>query len=376
MNKQFAVIGCGARLKSLTPYLLKQRGLKLSAVYDHYPARAQAFCRAVKKPDTAIYNNCQDLLRNDKAAWVLIGSPNALHKKHITAAFKSGKNVFAEKPLATSIPDCLAVTRAHRQAQKLFATGFVLRYAPIYKKVKQLLDSGRFGKIISIAANENITPAHGAYIMRNWRRWRGLAGSHILEKCVHDLDLLNWFTGSLPRRIAAFGGNDLWVKKNKSAIPAKVYNDWPGKEFSVKDPFSSAKDIEDNLVLILEFYNGTKAQFQATTANIIPERRMYLSCTRGNIIIELYSSVLRYQLVNSTRQHTIRFTGDLHGGGDTVIMQQLARSIKQQARPACSGREGLQSAVTAITADKARIKGSVINLDRTWQQLGMLNKKQ
>ena len=86
------------------------------------------------------------------------------------AAFKAGKNVFSEKPLATKVEDCQEIFEAHKKSGLLFATGFVLRYSKLYRKVKDLIVSGELGKVLSIDANENITPSHGGYIMMNWRR--------------------------------------------------------------------------------------------------------------------------------------------------------------------------------------------------------------
>ena len=82
----------------------------------------------------------------------------------------SGKHVFTEKPIAISIDDCCKLEEAHEQAKHLkFATGFVLRHAPLYIEIQRLLLSGELGKVVSVEANEMLRPYHGGYIMRNWR---------------------------------------------------------------------------------------------------------------------------------------------------------------------------------------------------------------
>ena len=50
--------------------------------------------------------------------------------------------------------------------------------------------------------------------MRNWRRHKNLSGPHVLEKCCHDIDLLNWIVDSLPSKVSAFGGNDIFITEN------------------------------------------------------------------------------------------------------------------------------------------------------------------
>ncbi|MBF0243739.1 MAG: Gfo/Idh/MocA family oxidoreductase [Planctomycetes bacterium] len=368
---EFGVIGCGGRLRGLTQSLLSNGGLRLRGVWDPEPEHCRMLLDAAK--EGKCYASYRELVEDPEISWVLIGSPNACHKEHAVAAFENHKHVFCEKPLATTIEDCVCMNDMHGKSGSLFATGFVLRYAPLYRKAKEILDSGKLGRVISIDANENISPNHGAYIMTNWRRDKSIAGPHILEKCVHDFDLLNWLTGSVPVRIAAFGGNDMWIPENADCMPREIYCGWlscKGANCDQDNPFTSDKTIEDNVVAIMEYANGVRAQFQATMSNSIPERRMYFHCTRGNLVLELYTATLRYRAVDEEAEQVIVLKGDLHGGGDSRIMAELADSMKTGALPKCGGREGLLSAVVGLTIDQARVEGKVIDLSPTWKKLG------
>jgi len=285
--------------------------------------------------------------------------------------------VFSEKPLATSIPDCVAMHQAHHAAGKIFATGFVLRYAPIYQKVRELIDAGTLGRILSIDANENIAPDHGAYIMRNWRRLTQFAGPHILEKCCHDLDLINWFVGSLPRRAAAFAGRDMFIPENlplrdkyRGPDGSSKFDGWTDRLLVGEDAFTVDKDLMDNQVGILEYRNGTRVMFQATMSNAIPERRMYLSGTEGTLIVELYSGTLKVRNLGEAEVRDLAVGGDLHGGGDMFIMKELRESMLSGKEPRCGGEEGLVSTVTALALDQAAREGRVIDLEPVWRDLG------
>lgn len=380
MEKTYAVIGCGLRLQGLVKLLAAHREVSLRGAWDPDSGNCETLCRLGDRgTGTArAYASYRDLVADPAVDWVLVGSPNAYHAEHILAAFQAGKHVFTEKPLATTIEDCTATVRAAREHGRLFATGFTLRYAPLYRRVKELLDSGLLGRIVSIDANENITPDHGAYIMTNWRRHRDLAGPHILEKCVHDLDLLNWFTGSVPVRVAAFGGNSLFLPENAGLLDrAPVFSGAPGTWSDTSqtglDPFTSEKTIEDNVVAILEYANGIRAQFQATMANVLPERRMYFSCTAGNLVVDLYQGTLRYRTLEDRETHVFGGSGpDLHGGGDANIVAGLVDSMVRGTPPVCSGQEGLRSAVAGIAIDQARREGRIVDLAETWKVLGAL----
>ncbi len=368
-----AVIGAGCRGQGVTKNLLNDSGnhVKVVSVYDPDKAVAQSALDYWNDRDVKICNTYQDAIKTPGIDWVMVFSPNAYHKEHIIAAFKAGKHVFSEKPLATSVKDCQAIYEAHQKSDLIFATGFVLRYAPMYRKVKELLESGKLGKILSIDANENITPGHGGYIMVNWRRHTKLAGPHILEKCCHDLDLINWFANSVPSRIAAFGGLDFFIPSNKH------YEDKFGKKtfFAFRDPhrvdspFTSDKDLMDNQVAIMEYRNGIRVMFQATMSNAIPERRMYFSCTEGTLIVELYSCKLEYRRIGDEGVTLINFAGDAHGGGDNYIMKDLYECMSNHSKPKCSGDEGLESAVVALSIDQAIKDKTIINLEPVWRKM-------
>lgn len=376
---RFAVIGCGGRICGLLNHLKDKKDVELIGGWDPSVPNIQQMFDKINDGRGKIYESYMDLVHDVDVDWVLVGSPNVFHKDHILAAFENGKHVFSEKPLATTIDDCISISNSHKKNGKLFATGFTLRYATIYRKTKEILSSGKLGKIISINASENIAPDHGGYIMKNWRRKRELAGPHILEKCVHDLDLLNWFTDSVPKKIAAFGGNDMFIPDNNHLYTSykNTFDSWPWRNLAEKfteedNPFLSEKSIEDNIISIMEYANGIRVQFQATMSNTIPERRMYFHCSGGTLILELYSGSLQYKSLDDEAVQLLTLTGGGHGDGDFFIMKELHDSMINGTVPVCGGDEGLLSAVVGISIDKARAEGQIFDLTETWKTLGLI----
>ncbi len=290
-----AVVGCGVRALYVVDTLLKEskRMVEIVAIYD--PSKES--CDRVKAKwelkdgEYKIAQTYQEAINTEGVQWVMIFSPNVYHKEQILCAFDADKHVFTEKPLATSIEGCQEIYEAHnKKSHLIFATGFVLRYAPLYRKTKELLESGKVGRILSIEANENIAPAHGGYIMANWRRHTKIAGPHILEKCCHDLDLINWFCKSLPVKISAMGSREFFKPENyflEEKYKPITFNSWANYFDKVDTPFNDDNDLMDVFAGITRYRNGIYVSFNATMSNAIPERRMRFNCTEGSIIIEL-----------------------------------------------------------------------------------------
>lgn len=369
-----AVLGAGNRSRALVDELLKaaNQDIKVVSIFDPDPEVGRRAQETWAATDAVQVDSALAAITTPGVDWVMVFSPNAFHAEHILAAFAEKKHVFTEKPLATSIEDCVAIQHAHADSGLLFATGFVLRYAPLYQAIHKLLRSGDFGPIISIGASENIRPAHGGYIMRNWRRYTQQAGPHILEKCCHDLDVLNWFCEDLPQQLSAFGGNSVFIPENEGLMTKYGHDTFCSWEdpHAVGSPFTSEKDVMDTMGGLMLYRNNIQVTFQITTSNAIPERRLFISCLEGTIIGELYTGHLQYRRLGDEEETIESYPGGGHGGGDPYIMEALYKSMKTGEAPLCSGQEGLRSAIVALALDQAAREQKIVSLDPIWQEIG------
>lgn len=377
MEKRFgvAVLGAGNRARYVVKNLLRDSGgaVRVVSAFDPDPTLLDETLRKIwGSSDALAASSAEEAIHAPGVDWVMVFSPNSCHRDHILAAFAAGKDVFAEKPLATTIDACKEISEAQRRSGRVFATGFVLRYAPIYRRAKELLDSGMFGRLLLIEGNENIAPDHGGYIMCNWRRLTKFAGPHILEKCCHDLDLINWFCGSLPSRVASFGGRDFFKPENNRLMEKygeKTFKSW-WDPHAQATPFTDDTDLMDNQVSIAEFRNRIRVTFTATMSNAIPERRLSFACAEGTMKLNLYSNIIRYRRLGDEGVTELNFSGDGHGGGDSYIMKELYETMSRGVPPKCSGAEGLRSAVFALALDQAARNGEIVDLEPVWKALG------
>jgi len=374
---KIGAIGCGGMgLIIIKELLAVDERLQLVGIYDPDERSTKKTLEEIK-PSPKIYDSYQELIANPKVDWVMIASWNCFHKEQAIAAFEAGKHVFCQKPLATNIADCKAMLDAWKKSGKMFNIGFTLRYSPHYRKIKELLNDGIVGKIISMEFNETLDFNHGGYIHGDWRRLRKYAGTHLLEKCCHDIDLVNWMVESRASRAASFGGNDFFIPKNEKHIKRigqnkdgiKAYVTWGG--LIAKNPFTSDKDIIDNQVAIIEYENKIRATFHTNCNAGIPERRMYILGTEGAIRADVLTGKIETKKIGFDTQIEDMSSGSSggHGGGDQILVAELAESMLNGTEPAVGLKEGLEASVTSFAIDDALDTGKVIDVKPYWEKV-------
>ena len=381
MKLNLGLIGCGDRLRMVLQCLLNaapEHSIRIAAAYDPDPGSYKTLCKQFG--DDCQYRPSEEALVQDpEIDWVFIGSWNCHHAGQAVLALNAGKHVFCEKPLATTLEDCLAIKEAAGKSGKTFAFGLVLRYSPHYQRIMEVIRSGAIGQIVSFEFNETLGFNHGGYIFGNWRRERRNAGTHLLEKCCHDLDLANWIVGSLPVRVASFGGRDFFTPGNAGQMERigpnekgdAAYCAWPDRHRC--NPFEGKADIFDNQVAVLEYANGVRGTFHTNCNSGIPERRFYICGTEGALRADLVTSTLEVQRIGwETKVEKIdTHTVDGHGGGDEVMGKAMVGTLLRGEAPLASVNEGIQSALVAFGIDQAADEGRVIDLHEMWCRAGI-----
>jgi predicted dehydrogenase len=374
------LIGAGLMGYGVSKSLLELNDrLHVCAVFDPDQRSIDKVLKGYDSPPR-IYNDYRDLVRADDVDWVMISSWNCFHREHTIAAFEAGKHVFCQKPLAITLEDCRAMYESWQKSGKMFNIGFTLRYSPHYRKIKELIDGGAVGKIVSLEFNEAVAFNHGGFIMGNWRRLRKYAGTHLLEKCCHDIDLVNWMVGSRSKRVASFGGLDFYKPENeyhmtrlrRDKFGKQAYMGTVGAGLVNLNPFTSDKDIVDNQVGIIEYENGARATFHTNCNAAIRERRMYILGTEGAIRGDVLTGKIETAKIGYGEKITDVSTEAKggHGDGDPVLAAELADSMANGTPPAVGLREGVESAVTCFAMDDAMDTGKVVDVGPYWEKAG------
>ena len=146
---------------------------------------------------------------------VLICSMDQYHFEHTKLALMHNYNVLLEKPISNKYEEVVELNNLAKERNLKVIVTYVLRYTMFYRKIKEIINSGRIGKIININTTENVSYWHQAhsYTRGNWRNSND-TGPMILTKCSHDMDLLYWLMGKNVSKISSFGSLSYLTTEN------------------------------------------------------------------------------------------------------------------------------------------------------------------
>ncbi len=204
---RFAVIGSGQRGQTYSKHICEQAGqAEIVAVVEPDEHRRNIFAQRYSIPGNMIFDNYRCFFQKSRLAdTVVISTPDDSHYKPAILAAEKGYNILLEKPLAQTLNECMEITKSVKKHNIYFNIFHVLRYAPVWRKVKEIINSGQIGDICAVHHIEGICWWHYAhsFIRGNWRRSE--TSPIILAKGCHDIDLINWWVGLKCSKVASFG---------------------------------------------------------------------------------------------------------------------------------------------------------------------------
>jgi len=390
-GKGIGVLGCSSRMKYVLKLLLQiNPNHNIVALHDIERNAVDSYKEEFGR-NIPVYETSKDLVNGSDVEWIFVGSSDYLHKEYILDSFNAEKNVFSEKPLAVSVSECEEIKRIYDEKNLNFLISYPLRYSPHYNRIKKIIDEGKIGNIVSMEFNEILKFSHGAFIMSDWRRFVKFSGGYLLEKCCHDMDLANWMTGSIVKRVASFGGLNMFkpdnsyilerMEKENQRFPfnSEVNSEQKEKVIGsykkwVLNPFTSKKDIVDNQVVIIEYLNGVRATFHTNCSSGLPERRMYICGTKGTIRADLFTGKVELKGIGSEETKIIIDEENKggHGGGDPILIKELNRIMLGGKIHGIPINDAIKSTITCLGIDEAMNKGEVVDLVSLWKKFGFL----
>ena len=241
------IIGTGDRGTGLLNLTKEVEGLKVVAVCDLIDFRLEAARRA---SGATAYSDWRKLLEDKRVDAVYIATPFGLHGEMALAALEAGKHVYCEKTMVRGVDSANAVIAAARaRPAQIFQTGHQYHSSALYRELYNYVRQDYFGPITGVHCQWNRNhswrrpvPEDRPELERliNWRMYREHSGGMIAELMSHQIDFVNWISGSHPKRISGQGGIDY---------------------------YKDGRETFDNVHLQMEYANGWDATFTCTTIN-------------------------------------------------------------------------------------------------------------
>ena len=143
--------------------------------------------------DVALYTDFDKMLAEQQLDAVSITLPTFMHKDSTVKALESGVHVLCEKPMATSVEQCEEMISAAKANKRILQIGHCIRFWPEYAKAKEIVDSGKFGKVLS-ATFRRISAVPG-WSWKNWLIHAKQSGGAIMDLHIHDADFVQYLFG-------------------------------------------------------------------------------------------------------------------------------------------------------------------------------------
>lgn len=341
--------------------------MELAAVCEINPVKKPFIMQMFDIKEEDYYTDYKEMFKKGKIADILvIATMDRDHYEQALTALELGYDLLLEKPIAVEIDHCLAIRDKANALGRKVAVCHVLRYTPFYRKVKEIIDSGRIGKVATLSQTEHIGYYHYAhsYVRGNWRR-ADASAPMILAKACHDLDIIQWLIGEKCTAINSFGNLFYFKKENapegsadycykcEIACPYnaikfyKSHPDWfmifsldpdVGKVLSDelvnygRCVYKSDNDVADHQVVSMVFASGATANLTVTAFSNEIHRGVKVHGTKGEIAGDLEEGRITIKIYGEKPETIDVKAGETdlsgHAGGDVRMLLDFARNVR------------------------------------------------
>lgn len=408
---QIVLIGAGQRGMIYAQYAYESGLSDITAIAEPDEERRTRAGELLHVPLNRQYESAEALFQSGcRGNAAIIATLDRLHYEQTMAALDLGYDILLEKPISQNPVECLRIANKAKALGRRVVVCHVLRYSPFFQEIKQILDSGKPGKLISIQHNENIGNFHMAhsFVRGNWSS--AAASSPIItQKSCHDMDLLVWLSQSRCQLISAFGGLSFFNKEHAPQGAAKrcrdckfkqscrfsayvcyppVLGDWPATVLCAQQTeealqkamdegpygrcvFACDNDVCDHMSMSLEFENGVTATFNLSAFTNRMARQIKLMCENEEIIADEYENRITItpfaptglQKVEERVITPIKTLG-AHSGGDIGLMNDFFSLLKHEETQSVSDiSRSIESHFIAAAAEESRISHQTVDMN-------------
>ena len=195
---KWGFIGCGeVTEKKSGPAFSEVEESGVVAVMCRHESRARTY--AITHGIPKWYTDAQQLIDDPDVTAIYVATPPSSHATYAIMAMKAGKPVYVEKPLAASYEDCARINSISERTGVPCFVAYYRRYMPYFQRVKQIVDDGIIGRILTVQVRFAVPPRELDYSHPETLPWRLQpeisGGGYFYDLAPHQLDLLQTIFG-------------------------------------------------------------------------------------------------------------------------------------------------------------------------------------
>lgn len=212
------LIGAGSRGMGYTNIMKNEYDdcYEVVAVAEPIDSRREYIKKKHGVPEDRCFTDWKPLIELGKIADVaIVATMDRDHFAPAMAAIELGYDLLLEKPIAPTPEECVKITEAAEKKGVKVVICTVLRYTALFMYLKDVIDSGRIGKVMSITHKENVGNVHQShsFVRGNWGN-EGRSSSMLLQKSCHDIDILQWLLSKKCKKVQSFGSLSYFTREN------------------------------------------------------------------------------------------------------------------------------------------------------------------
>ncbi len=364
------------------------------------------------------------MIAEQQVETVIVTSIDRTHHQYIIRAMELGCDVITEKPMTVDAEKCQAILDTQKTTGRKLTVTFNARYAPQTTRVKELLQSGVIGQVLSVHFEWLLDTRHGADYFRRWHREKRNSGGLLVHKATHHFDMVNWWIDSVPDTVFGFGNLAFYGRANaEKRGETQLYDRSHGSQAAKNDPwaihmvddeelrelylhaehedgyirdqsvFSDNISIEDDMALVVRYKSGAIMSYHLTAYSPWEGYRVMFNGTRGRLEVtaeeNFYVSGAEddlsllaagdYEPLERAEQRQILLrplwakplaikvpdaTG-AHGGGDRRLLEDIfgGGTVDDPLGRAAGPIDGAMSILIGIAANRAFDSGLPVKID-------------
>ncbi|MGM0880184.1 MAG: Gfo/Idh/MocA family protein [Bacillota bacterium] len=370
--------------------------------YDYEPVR------------TYKSNEFDRMIEEEKPDAVIVTSVDRTHHTYIIRALELGCDVVTEKPMTVDEKKCQQIVDAVERTGRSVRVTFNYRYAPHHTKARELIANGAIGKVTSVHFEWLLNTQHGADYFRRWHRNKQNSGGLLVHKSTHHFDLVNFWIGSQPESVFAFGDLLFYGRENAELRgETQFYERATGNPIAENDPFALHLDknehlksmyldaehedgyrrdqsvfgdginIEDTMGVLVRYKNNAILTYSLNAYLPWEGYRIAFNGTKGrlemNIVEQSYvnsggeksqEGALKEKTITVFPMFAAPYAVEVeegvggHGGGDPVLLNDLfGKPVDDPFHRAANHVDGARSILTGIAANRSIQTGQAVQID-------------